>query len=123
MSIEQKMKMDRPSQNKHPAATSTKVPTLRLAPSIKRSTTLYPRLDESRESESDSITSATDAQLRDYHYQVKATLTNILNDDRVKHNPNGSRCVQKILLENEHDMRKQRKETLSTYAAKGTMLL
>lgn len=126
MSIEHKMKMPRPPQNKHPAATSTKVPTLRLAPSIKRSTTSHStpcQLDESIQSESDNITTATDKQLRDYHYQVKATLTNILNDDRVKHNPDGTRCVQKILLENEHDMRKQRKESLSTLAAERAMLL
>jgi hypothetical protein len=124
MIIEHKMAMDRPSQN-HSAASSTKLPTLRLAPSIKRSTTSHPMSlhDQSTHSQSEIVTSATDEQLRDYHCQIKATLTNILNDDRVKHNPNGSRCVQKKLLENEQDMRKQRKESLSTYAAKRTMLL
>jgi hypothetical protein len=79
--------------------------------------------DESTQSEADQKTSAMNKELRDYHHQVKATLTNILNDDRVKHNPNGSRCVQKILLENEQDMRKQRKESLSTLNANRTMRL
>lgn len=78
--------------------------------------------NESVQAQSDKFAS-NDTQLRDYHQQVKATLTNILNDDRVKHNPNGSRCVQAILLENEHDMRRQRRESLSTRPSKHTMLL
>jgi hypothetical protein len=69
------------------------------------------------------MTSDTDQQLRDYHHQLKATLTDILNDDRVKHNPNGSRCVQKVLLETEQDMRKRRKASLSTFTAKRTLHL
>lgn len=118
------LNMERPSQSKHPAATSIKLPTLRLAPSVKRSTTYStPHENESLHYEPEKSTSATDMQLRDYHYQVKATLTNILNDDRVKHNPNGSRCVQEILLENEKTMRRKRRESLSSCNAKRTMLL
>ncbi|KAJ5347084.1 hypothetical protein MYU51_019907 [Penicillium brevicompactum] len=116
--------MERPSQNIHPAATSIKLPTLRLAPSLKRSTTYSTPCEENAiQPDSENSTAAMDTQLRDYHYQVKATLTNILNDERVKHNPNGSRCVQEILLENEHDMRRQRRESLSSCTAKRTMLL
>jgi hypothetical protein len=65
-----------------------------------------------------NTTDVANDETRDYHYQVKATLTNILNDDRVKHDPSGSRCLQRILLENEQDMRKQRRHSLGACAAK-----
>lgn len=80
-----------------------------------------PRQKDPQVSSFGNATDATDAtndQIRDYHHQIKATLTNILNDDRVKHDPSGSRCVQKILLENEQDMRKQRRHSLGTCDAK-----
>ncbi|KAJ5502321.1 hypothetical protein N7463_005195 [Penicillium fimorum] len=116
--------MARPSQNKYPAATSTELPTLHRSPSLKRSLTSYsiPRQKDPLVSSFGNATDASNDQLRDYHHQVKATLTNILNDDRMKHNPSGSRCVQKILLENEQDMRKQRRHSLSACPAKRTML-
>jgi hypothetical protein len=69
-------------------------------------------------SSSGNANDATNDKIRDYHYQIKATLTNILNDDRVKHNPSGSRCVQKVLLENEHDLRKQRRHSLGASPVK-----
>ncbi|KAK4867597.1 hypothetical protein LT330_001107 [Penicillium expansum] len=117
--------MVRPSQNRHSAATSTELPTLHSPPSITRSITSYsmPRQKDPLVSSFGNATDATNDQIRDYHHQVKATLTNILNDDRVKHDPRGTRCVQKILLENEQDMREQRRHSLSacTCAAKRKM--
>ncbi|KAJ5608085.1 hypothetical protein N7537_004704 [Penicillium hordei] len=117
--------MARPPQIKRPAATSTELPTLNSTPSITRSITSYP-MPCQKDPLVPSFGNATDAtydQIRDHHHQVKATLTNILNDDRVKHNPSGSRCVQRILLENEQDMRKQRRHSLNTCSAKRTTLL
>ncbi|KGO77054.1 hypothetical protein PITC_005790 [Penicillium italicum] len=107
--------MSRPPQNKHSAATSTTLPTLHSTPSITRSITSdsISRQKDPLVSSLGNTTDATNAQIRDYHLQVKATLTNILNDDRVKHDPSGTRCVQKILLENEQDMRKQRRHSLA----------
>ncbi|KAJ5214255.1 hypothetical protein N7449_001424 [Penicillium cf. viridicatum] len=86
--------MARPPQNKRPAATSTELPTLNPTPFITRSTTSYsiPRQKDPLVLSFGDATDATNDQIRDHH-QVKATLTNILNDDRVKHNPSGSRCV------------------------------
>ncbi|CAI7611300.1 unnamed protein product [Penicillium discolor] len=108
--------MARPPQNKRLAATSTKLPTLNSTPSITRSITSYsmPRQKDPLVSSFGNATDATNDQIRDYHHQVKATLTNILNDDRVKHDPSGTRCVQEILLENEQNMRKQRRDSLNT---------
>ncbi|EKV09424.1 hypothetical protein Pdw03_8588 [Penicillium digitatum] len=115
--------MARPPQNKHSAATSTELPTLHSTPSIKRSSSCStPRQNDPLVSSFGNATDATNDRPRDYHHQVKATLTNILNDDRVKHDPSGTRCVQKILLENEQDMRKQRRHSLSACTAKRTML-
>ncbi|KAJ5931657.1 hypothetical protein N7516_006146 [Penicillium verrucosum] len=118
--------MAHPLQNKCPAATSTDLPTLNSTPSIARLITSYslPHQIDPLVSGFGNTTDATNNQIRDYHHQVKATLTNILNDDRVKHDPCGSRCVQKILLENEQDMRKQRRHSLNTNtcSAKRTML-
>ncbi|KAJ5171488.1 uncharacterized protein N7500_004271 [Penicillium coprophilum] len=116
--------MARPSQNTHPAATSTELPTLHWAPSIKRSITSssIPRQKDPLVSSFGNATDDKSDKLRDYHHQIKATLTNMLNDDRMKHNPSGSRCVQKVLLENEKDMRKQRRHSLSACPAKRTML-
>ncbi|CAG8890987.1 unnamed protein product [Penicillium egyptiacum] len=110
-------------RNTHPAATSAELPTVRSTPPITRSITSYsiPR-QEDLASSFGNATDATDDQIHDYHYQVKATLTNILNDDRVKHNPSGSRCIQRILLVNEQDMRRRRRHSLSTCAARRTML-
>ncbi|OQE91959.1 hypothetical protein PENNAL_c0008G10284 [Penicillium nalgiovense] len=112
--------MARLPQNIHPAASSTELPTLRSTPPITRSISSYsmPCRSDPLLSSFENTTDVANDQIRDYHYQVKATLTNILNDDRVKHNPSGSRCLQNILLENEKDMRKQRRHSLGTCAAK-----
>ncbi|KAJ5474479.1 hypothetical protein N7475_004045 [Penicillium sp. IBT 31633x] len=112
--------MDRPPRSKHPAATSAKLPTIKSAPSIARSITSYSTPCE-KDPTISGFGNATEDEILDHQHQVKATLTNILNDDRVKHNPDGTRCVQKILLENEKDMREQRRHSLSTCTAKRTM--
>ncbi|CAI7587629.1 unnamed protein product [Penicillium crustosum] len=77
--------MARPPQNKHPAATTTELPTLNSTPSITRSITSYsmPRQKDPLVSSFGNATDATNDQIREYHHQVKATLTNILNDDRI----------------------------------------
>ncbi|KAJ5194063.1 hypothetical protein N7491_001399 [Penicillium cf. griseofulvum] len=105
-----------PYQSKQ-AATSTELPAIHRTPSIPRSSTSYSTPGEKDPAVSSSG-NATNDDISDYHHQVKATLTNILNDDRVKHNPSGSRCVQNILLDNEQDMRKQRRRSLSACPAK-----
>ncbi|CDM27763.1 hypothetical protein DTO013E5_8802 [Penicillium roqueforti] len=115
-----------PPPNNNLAA--SKLSTLNPTPAITRSITPDSILREKDSQVSiifGNITDATDAtnaQIRDYQCQVKATLTNILNDERVKHDPSGSRYVQERLLENEQDMRKQRRHSLETCTAKRTML-
>ncbi|OGE53938.1 hypothetical protein PENARI_c007G10127 [Penicillium arizonense] len=105
------------SRTMHPAASSNSVPTINSTRDMKRSITSYSTRDDPTGT-NPNTPSHTSVTLLSDRQQVKATLTNILNDDRVKHNPNGSRCVQNILLENEHDMRKQRKRSLGAYDAK-----
>ncbi|CAI7565732.1 unnamed protein product [Penicillium glandicola] len=92
--------MARPLQNKHPAATSTELPTLHSTSPITRSVTSYsmPRQKDPLVSSFGNATDATNEQIRDHHHQVKATLTNILNDDRMKHNPSGSRLQESSLF-------------------------
>jgi hypothetical protein len=107
--------------NKHSAATAIKLPTVNSNPSLTRSLTSH-SLPDQKETQTADSGNAND-QVLDCQHQIKATLTDILNDDRVKHNPDGSRCVQKILLENEHDMRKQRRHSLNHCPAERTMML
>lgn len=122
-SIIRTSKMARAPQNKRPAATSTELSTLNSTPYITRSITSHstPHQKDPLVPGFGDSTDAISDQTRDQCHQVKATLTNILNDDRVKHNPSGSRCVQNILLENEQDMRKQRRHSLNTCSAKRTI--
>jgi hypothetical protein len=47
----------------------------------------------------DNATDAANDTIRDYHYQLKATLTNILNEDRMKHNPNGAAVCRRYYWE------------------------
>ena len=115
-----------PSPNNNLAA-STKLSTLHSTPTIPRSITPDSIIRQKDPQGTifgiaTDANNATNAQIRDYQCQVKATLTNILNDDRVKHDPSGSRYVQERLLENEQDMRKQRRHSLGTCTAKRTML-
>ncbi|KAJ5747626.1 uncharacterized protein N7511_009322 [Penicillium nucicola] len=109
--------MAQQSRIMHSAASSTRVPTIHSTPNIQRSITSHSTRDDPTGTNPGTPSHTSNTHLSDQQ-QVKATLTNILNDDRVKRNPNGSRCVQNILLENEHDMRKQRKHSLSAHDAK-----
>ncbi|KAJ5143694.1 uncharacterized protein N7515_002481 [Penicillium bovifimosum] len=116
--------MARP-QNK-PTATAIKLPTLnsnpKSNPSLTRSVTSS-TLPQQKEKENQPADSGNaDDQVLECQHQIKATLTDILNDDRVKHNPDGSRCVQKALLDNEHDMRKQRRHSLNSTTKRQMML-
>ncbi|CAP99234.1 hypothetical protein PCH_Pc22g19460 [Penicillium rubens Wisconsin 54-1255] len=76
--------MARLPQNIHPAASSTELPTLRSTP-VRRSITSYsmPCRSDPLLSSFGNTTDVANDETRDYHYQVKATLTNILNDDLV----------------------------------------
>ncbi|PWY66463.1 hypothetical protein BO70DRAFT_366532, partial [Aspergillus heteromorphus CBS 117.55] len=44
---------------------------------------------------------------------VKAALTELLNDDGVRSNARGSRSVQNFLMDTEHALREQRRQSLS----------
>ncbi|KAJ5542449.1 hypothetical protein N7461_008452 [Penicillium sp. DV-2018c] len=116
--------MARP-ENK-PAATAIKLPTLKntvqTTPSLHRSNTSN-NIPQQKEAPPANYCTDADEQARACQHQIKATLTDILNDDRVRHNPDGSRNVQKILLENEHEIRKQRRHSLSHSTAKRQMML
>lgn len=52
-----------------------------------------------------------EAHERESDHQVKATLTELLNDARVRSNPHGSRRVQNALMETERELRKQRRRS------------
>lgn len=52
-----------------------------------------------------------EAHERESEHQVKATLTELLNDARVRSNPHGSRRVQNALMDTERELRKQRRRS------------
>ncbi|BCR90138.1 uncharacterized protein ACHE_60024S [Aspergillus chevalieri] len=92
-----------------PLTSSNNIPTLRSTPSLERSS--------SYDSPVDNSPSEINNQ-REPDYQVKATLTELLNDARVKSSTNGSRRVQNALMETEQELRQQRRQ--STHSRRGS---
>ncbi|OJJ78582.1 uncharacterized protein ASPGLDRAFT_93867, partial [Aspergillus glaucus CBS 516.65] len=85
-----------------PLTSSNNIPTLRSTPSLERSS--------SYENPVSNPPSEVSNQ-REPEYQVKATLTELLNDTRVKSSTNGSRRVQNALMETEQELRQQRRQS------------
>jgi len=92
-----------------PLTSSNNIPTLRSTPSLERSSSYDSPVDNSPNEINNQ---------REPDYQVKATLTEFLNDARVKSSTNGSRRVQNALMETEQELRQRRRR--STHSRRGS---
>ncbi|PYH89109.1 hypothetical protein BO71DRAFT_403319 [Aspergillus ellipticus CBS 707.79] len=103
---------DDPHTHTHQASSTTNVPTLHTLHPMKRSISYSPDSEESH-----SPTSSRSSEHRGGDHMVKAALTELLNDDSVRSNARGSRSVQNFLMETEHALRKQRRQSLNERVA------
>ncbi|KAL2847515.1 hypothetical protein BJY01DRAFT_164832 [Aspergillus pseudoustus] len=116
MSSLQKLK----PQQKHSAASASKVPTIQSLKETRR-TISYNATPEERDSGTSSPTSATSSRRGSgdkgkidqagCDQMLKASLTGILNSGEVKSDSRG-RKVQELLMETQKDLRKQRRASL-----------
>ena len=81
-------------------SSTTQIPATTSTPSLERASSYSTPTDTPDE-----------AHKRESDHQVKATLTELLNDARVRSNPHGSRRVQNALMETERELRKQRRRS------------
>ncbi|GFF37770.1 hypothetical protein IFM58399_05008 [Aspergillus lentulus] len=99
-----------------PAASANQLPTLHSAVADRRSAsyTSPANDDDSPPPKYVSPGSNIDIQIREYHNSIKATLTALLNDQRVRKNPDGNKCVQSFLLEAERNLRKEKRKSIGS---------
>lgn len=88
-------------RDSEPSASSTEVPTVNSTQTLERSS--------SHPDPADDVPENYDR--RESDYQVKATLTDLLNDGRVKSSPHSSRRVQNALMDTERELRKHRRQS------------
>ncbi|KAF7131231.1 hypothetical protein CNMCM5793_004281 [Aspergillus hiratsukae] len=99
-----------------PAASANQLPTIHSAIADKRSASYTSPANDHESSTPKYISpgSNIDVQIREYHNSIKATLTALLNDQRVRKNPDGSKCVQSFLLEAERNLRKEKRKSIGS---------
>ncbi|GIC92480.1 uncharacterized protein Aud_008946 [Aspergillus udagawae] len=99
-----------------PAASANQLPTLHSAIADKRSASYTSPANDHDSSPVKYVSpgSNIDIQIREYHNSIKATLTALLNDQRVRKNPDGSKCVQSFLLEAERNLRKEKRKSIGS---------
>ncbi|KAE8381862.1 hypothetical protein BDV26DRAFT_254767 [Aspergillus bertholletiae] len=111
--------MDRPRASAQPAASTSRVPTVRSSPVIKRSISAA---TAGTHSQTGSVPidhiQEPNKQALSHNLQIKNALTELLSDVRTKGSDQGSRCLQNILMENEREMRENRRKSLSGRDAK-----
>lgn len=83
------------------SASSTEIPTINFTQTLERSSSHPDPADDAPEQ----------YDRRESDYQVKATLTDVLNDGRVKSSPHSSRRVQNVLMDTERELRKHRRQS------------
>ncbi|KAL5684655.1 hypothetical protein EMGR_005540 [Emarellia grisea] len=99
-----------------PAASANQLPTLHSATADRRSASYTSPANDHESSPAKYVSprSNIDIQIREYHNSIKATLTALLNDQRVRKNPDGSKCVQSFLLEAERNLRKEKRKSIGS---------
>ncbi|RHZ54867.1 uncharacterized protein CDV56_107714 [Aspergillus thermomutatus] len=99
-----------------PAASANQLPTIHSAIADKRPASYTSPADDHESAAAKHVSpgSNTDIQIREYHNSIKATLTALLNDERVRKDPGGSKCVQSFLLEAERNLRKEKRKSIGT---------
>ncbi|RAL10472.1 uncharacterized protein BO97DRAFT_127081 [Aspergillus homomorphus CBS 101889] len=90
---------------REPAASANRVPTLHSVHNVKRSVSYSPAHDGNHPVSKTEATRGCDDM-------VKSALTELLNDDGVKHNARGSRSVQNMLMATEKKRKSQRRQSL-----------
>ncbi|OGM46147.1 hypothetical protein ABOM_004933 [Aspergillus bombycis] len=111
--------MDHPRKSAHPAASTNCVPTLRSNPVIKRSSSSATAgMHDQTGSVSTVQVQEPNKQALAYSLHMKNALTELLNDVRAKGNDQGRHCLQNILMENEREVRENRRKSINTRGAK-----
>ncbi|KAE8160004.1 hypothetical protein BDV40DRAFT_271539 [Aspergillus tamarii] len=106
--------MDHPRKSAQPAASTNRVPTVRSSPAIKRSiSSATAGLQDPTGLGSAGQAQEPNKQALNYSLQMKNALTELLNDARAKGSDQGSRCLQNILMENEREVRENRRKSLN----------
>ncbi|PKX90182.1 uncharacterized protein P174DRAFT_496652 [Aspergillus novofumigatus IBT 16806] len=101
-----------------PAASANQLPTLHSAIADRRSASYTSQANDHDHDSSPakyvSPGSNIDIQIREYHNSIKATLTALLNDQRVRKNPDRSKCIQSYLLEAERNLRREKRKSIGS---------
>jgi hypothetical protein len=106
---------------KQPAASASRVPTIRSIITLSRSSSYPPPTDDINENlEPSNVMEGSTMQNLDYDHQVKTASTELLNDVRVDSTSPSGRRLLKILMETEQDLRKQRRRRLNKGQSRGT---
>lgn len=90
------------------AASTNHVPTLSTAKTIKRSSSYS---DPGHEAPTEAILAKKDHE-DNYQQQIKVASTALLNDDRIGTGSKAGRSLQNVLMDTEHCLRDQRRESL-----------
>ncbi|KAJ5376958.1 hypothetical protein N7509_013844 [Penicillium cosmopolitanum] len=90
------------------AASAGRVPTLSTTRSVPRSSSYSGPVHE----DSAKASQATKGQDQSYQQQIKAASTALLNDERVGAGSKAGRSLQNVLMDTEHRLRDQRRESL-----------
>lgn len=108
--------MDRRPRVIQEAASTNEVPTISSTASIARSAS-YPAPTHE---DSQKVTTTKDAngQNENYRQQLKAASTELLNDERVGSGSKAGRSLQNVLMETEHRLREQRRNSLHKKGSK-----
>jgi hypothetical protein len=113
------MAEEKPSKRQQiPAASTTQVPTMSTVHSVKRCLSYSDKLSvEEQAANPEALTAAVksdkkEEDRRSSENMIKAALTELLNDQDIKNNPEGNKCVQNLLMKTEKERRKQRRKSV-----------
>ncbi|KAJ5198567.1 uncharacterized protein N7498_007684 [Penicillium cinerascens] len=98
------------------AASTNEVPTMSSAASLARSAS-YPAPTQEA-SQKATTTKGANVQDENYRQRLKAASTELLNDNRVGSGSKAGRSLQNVLMETEHRLREQRRQSLHKKASK-----
>lgn len=102
-------KMERRPSVTHKAASTNKVPTPHTAAPVARSAS-YSSLQEDFHGSNSAETAKRDEG--DYSRQLQTASTELLNDERVGLGSKAGRTLQRVLMDTEHRLKEQRRESL-----------
>jgi hypothetical protein len=92
------------------AASTNEIPTMDSTGSLTRSASYPAPAHEA--SEKPTTTKGVNGPHENYQQQLKVASTELLNDERVGSGSKAGRCLQNVLMETEHRLREQRRNSL-----------